>query len=1061
MKNNLKPSFTIKIIGAGLLSILCLNLEAQTVRKKQTVGEMLSQAKESSRGAGLGITSKQKSFTEVISSGFGFAPVKSVNLESVKPPKSSAFMVAEGDGNNVEYEKILDQQIDQLFKLTQKFKNSPNRGELWLRLAELYVEKATLIDQRIQDDYDKRLREFQSGNSKVKPTLSTAAAREHNKSAIQLYEWFQRDFPRDPKMSQALFFLGYNYFELGDTKKGAGYYERLNREYPKNAFVGEAHFALGEYYFENEQWANAYKEYAQLIKEKKHRLHTFSLYKGAWCLYRLGKNEQALKYLEYIIKVGKEQDSTKVASRKMVNKGKLEGEASRDLVIFYAEVGQPENASNYFHRTLGGDVSSHLERLAYFYSDKGNKEGSRLVFGQLILEKPTHPKAFEFQYQIVQNFYYAKNTVKFKEELIRLILDYGPESAWMGQNKGNAELIGNAEKLRENTLRTYILQQHQTAQNSRASFSQNNAADGYVLYIKEFPTSPMIGDMTFYYAELLYDMQKFDDAAIRYKWVVDNAPQSKFYDKSAQNLMIALEKSIPPDADLSKRVGDSLDPIQMDSKVERFIKFSTWYIDKFPKADKAAEIKFRLGRLYYQHNRFDEAVLYFKEIVKNHSRTKYSEYSANLLLDIYNLKKDYVGMAKTGSELLENPEFANSKAGAEVKGVIEKASFKEGQDLEISKKYGESASAFERFSKNNPNSTLAITALFNAGVNFERDGQIASAITSHRAVLASSAPSSEKLKPKSRRLLAKLYQDSAQFEEAAALYMQAANEDIKDPLAANYLFNAGVLYDVLGRSSSAVQAYEKYLAMTKSMKDKSEVSWALAEIQRKNGARYKAYEAYKFYLETNPTNANQVIEAHYRLSELAGTAAERKEWKEKTIAVHRRLASRGSVDPTYPSKLKLEIARLSFNEMKAISFPSNPERQKAAADKKLALLARLNNEIGDVIKLDSAEEIVSALALLGESNENMAQTIKNAPIPAGLNPEETKQYKDGIQNFANPFVLKANESFKKAVERGWELQVYNDSYKRAYEHMNSLDPINFYNHGEVNSETRLVNWISR
>lgn len=1060
MKMSNAKFIVVGLLGLHFITGAVETAVAQTAKRKQTVGELLSQAKQSSRGAGA-VGARQKSFTEVISAGYDFAPNKSVNLESVKPPKSSTFMRADSDSTTAEYERILDQQIDQLYKLTQKFKSSPNRGELWLRLAELYVEKSTLIDQRIQDDYDKKLRAFQAGQTKSKPTLELAPAREYNRKAVQLYEWFQRDFPRDPKMSQALFFLGYNYFELGDTKKGAGFYERLNSEYPNNAFVGEAHFALGEYYFENEQWANAYKEYSSIIKDKRHRLHTFSLYKGAWCLYRLGKNEQALKYLEFIIKSGQDQEASKLASKKMVNKSRLEAEATRDLVVFYAEVGKPEDASNYFKRVVGGDVSGFLEKLAYYYSDKGNKEGSRVVFGLLIAERPTHPKAFEFQYQIVQNFYYAKNTGKFKEELMKLVLDYGPNSAWMQANKGNPELADNALKLRETTLRTYILQQHQTAQNSRAAFSQNNAADGYQLYLKEFSTSPMAGDMTFYYAELLYDMQKYDEAAQKYKWVVDNAPQSKFYDKSAQNLMIALERSIPPDEELSKRVGTSLDPIAMDPKVDRFVKYSSWYLEKFPTSEKAPEIKFRLGRLYYQHNRFDEAERYFKDIVRSHSKTKYSEYSANLLLDIYNLKKDYVGMAKTGAELLADPGFANSKAGAEIRSVMEKASFKEGQDLEIAKKYGASAVSFEAFAKQNPSSALAITALFNAGVNYERDGQNLKAINSHREVLASNKPEAEKLKPKSRRLLAKLYQDSGQFDEAASLFMQAANEDAKDPLASNYLFNAGVLYDALGKSGSAVQAYEKYLSNAKTMKDKAEASWALAEAQRKSGARFKAYESYKFYLETNPTDADQVIEAHYRLSELAGTAAERKEWREKTLAVHRRLSGRSKVSPIFPAKLKLAVAKESFDEFRSISFPADPAKQKAAADRKIALLGKLNNELGEVIKLDSAEEIVSSLNLLGEANENMAATILKAPLPPGLNADETRQYKDGIQKFADPFNVKAKESHQKAVERGWELQVYNEAYKSSYNFMNSIDPSGYYNRGEVSADTRLVNWISR
>ena len=112
-----------------------------------------------------------------------------------------------------------------------------------------------------------------------------------------------------------------------------------------------------------------------------------------------------------------------------------------------------------------------------------------------------------------------------------------------------------------------------------------------------------------------------------------------------------------------------LDPIPLEPKVERFIKAGQWYTEKFPTSDKNPEIKFRIGRLYYQSNHFDEATQAFKEIVQKYPSSKYAVYSANLLLDIYNLRKDYAGLEKTGSELLAVPSIASSKAGSDIRGV--------------------------------------------------------------------------------------------------------------------------------------------------------------------------------------------------------------------------------------------------------------------------------------------------------------------------------------------------------------------------------------------------------
>ncbi|WP_413582450.1 tetratricopeptide repeat protein [Bdellovibrio sp. HCB288] len=1027
--------------------------------RARTVGELLAQADRENAKA-------KKDSTALPTANLGFAAqANQVNLSAVKPPRSSEIMQTRSKGDQkAQYEKILDQQIQELYKLTQRFKTSPNRGELWLRLAELYVEKASIVDSRKQDEYDAKLRAFQEKKTNRKPVLELAEARDYNRKAVQLYEWFQRDFPKDSKMPQALFFLGYNYFELGDVKKGAQYYEDLTKKYPKSAFVGEAHFALGEYYFENEKWSDAYREYTFLIKQKRHRLHTFAMYKGGWCLFRLGKVQQGLAYLEYIIKSSRQEEAEQVAG-KAVNRTRLEGEAMRDLVVFYAEGGDPANAANYFDGLIGQGSDQYLERLAYQYQARGNKEASREIFKLLIARNPTSPKSFEFQYQIVQNFFYAKNTTRFKDELYGWVKDYGKGSDWFTANNKNKELMDSSYKLRETTLRNYILQQHQTAQNSRAQFSQTQANEGYKLYLSEFTDSPSIGDMHFYYGELLYDMQRYDEAYAQYQWVAEKAPTSKFYAKAAQNLILSVEKTIPTDAEMQKRVGNSLDPVPLDPKVERFIKAGSWYAAKFPQSEKTPEIKFRIGRLYYQSNHFDEAVKVFRDIVKNNPKSKYAEYSANLILDVYNLKKDYAGLEKVGAEMLAVPSIAASPVGKDIKGVMEKASFKKGQDLEGQKKFAESAQAYEAFSKSNPGSSLATTALYNAGINYERAGQNGMAIAAYRGILSSKDPEAEKLKPKVRRFLAKQYQDSAQFEEAAKLYKQLALEAPKDPLSPNMMFNAAVLYDALGRSDEAIRAYTEFTKMNKKRSENVEVLYSIATIHRKADQKGAAIRNYMEYVETGGRDQEKVVESAYWVYELSkevGAITRSKEWAGKVVSIQRRFApNKKGPGASYAAKLKFADAMTTFKEMRSINFPANPAKQKAAADRKIGLLTKLSGELVDVIKYDSAEEIISSLALLGDANTNMAQAITNAPLPGGLNPEETKQYKAGVEKFAEPFVGKAKDSYKACVDRAWELEAYNDAYRAALDYMSKVDPVNYYNGGEVGSELRLVNWMGQ
>lgn len=1039
--------------------------KAQQAKRKKTVGELLSQAQEQSRGGGSKVAI-ERNRTALPKTQVTFkAPTTPVNLDQVKPAPSAIFVGSkEDESERAQYERAQERQMQEMFKLTRKFANSPSRGEYWLRLAELYVERASIVNSKIQTDYDRRLVAYNQGKLKQKPNLNNKAAQDYNKKAIQLYEWFIRDFPKDSKVSQAFYFLGFNYFELGNPEKGAGYYKKLIEDYPKSPFAGEAYFGLGEYYFDKDDWTQAYKQYSFLIKEKRHKLHTFSLYKGAWCLFRLGKHKDALNYMEYILKAGRSEQGSELASKRIINRTKLEAEALRDIVVFYVHVRDAQDAMAYFKRIVPGDPLPYIERLAYFYSDsRGDKESARLLFSELIKANPTAPKAFEYQYQIVQNYFYAKNSPLFKEELFKWIREFNRESAWGQANASNETLLNDGSKLQEQLLRNYILQNHQNAQDSRGKFSQGLASEGYNIYLREFKNSPTIGDMHFYYGELLFDMKKYDEAAIHYRWVVDNSPQSKFFDKAATNLLLAFEKSVPSEKELTKRNSDNLDPIPMDPKSQKFAETSEWFSQKFPKAEKVVEIKFRAGRLYYLHNQFDKAESLFKDIVKTFPKSKQAEFSANLLLDIYNLKKDYIGLEKAGEELLQNQAFANTKAGEEIKGVIERANFKKAQDLEAQKKYLESAVQYESFAMQNPKSNLALIATFNAGVNYERAGQSVKSLKNFNTVIGSTDPEANKLRPKIRRVMAKLYQDVGRFDEAAKLFKELSKEDPKSPESINFMYNAAVLYEALGNSSEALNAYTDYSKRAKKAAEKAEAYWAIAEIYRKSNRLSYASQSYQDYLNFSPVDVRSVEAAFhvYQLSKRLNRITIGKEWRAKTLNMQRRVTKPGAAK--FAARIKYEDTLETFAEFKRIRIPQNPARQKAALDQKIDYLKRLTTEIQNIIKFDSAEEIVDSLALLGDGNLHMYESIVEVPVPKGLSADETKQYRAGVENLAKPFREQAKEAYRTTLSRARELETYSPKYHDAYMKSLSLNPpqaneVRTDGYGEVGLETYYLNW---
>ena len=50
----------------------------------------------------------------------------------------------------------------------------------------------------------------------------------------------------------------------------------------------------------------------------------------------MGKTEQAIQYMDFIVKSGKANEDQQMVNGRKLNTSRLEGEALRDLVLFFA-----------------------------------------------------------------------------------------------------------------------------------------------------------------------------------------------------------------------------------------------------------------------------------------------------------------------------------------------------------------------------------------------------------------------------------------------------------------------------------------------------------------------------------------------------------------------------------------------------------------------------------------------------------------------------------------------------------------------------------------------------
>ena len=287
--------FIVSIIVCSAVS-----LSAFSARNK-TLGDLLKKIEKN------GITKSRTVVPEYRS----YNPkAKARYVQRIKPPGNINLYYEQGT-NEAELEKVLDKGIRQLYALSNKYKKSPQRGEVWLRLAELYTEKSKIIEFKLQNNYDDALKEYFAKKRSSKPKINLKPSEDYNKKAVQLYDWFLRDFPKDQKVEQALFFLGFNHFELGNLKKGEAYYKQLLKKFPRSQYVPESRFALGEFYFDRENWKRAEGYYKAVAGTKDPIMSSMARYKLAWSQFKSAKYKSGLKNLEKVIYKGRSSGSSK------------------------------------------------------------------------------------------------------------------------------------------------------------------------------------------------------------------------------------------------------------------------------------------------------------------------------------------------------------------------------------------------------------------------------------------------------------------------------------------------------------------------------------------------------------------------------------------------------------------------------------------------------------------------------------------------------------------------------------------------------------------------------
>lgn len=449
--------------------------------------------------------------------------------------------------------------IDQLEGLIPRTGQSARRGELQMRLAELYFDRSKDVASQESEVWRKEVEKWETlspeqRNSIPRPVLKTPKADTFRRQALNLYNDLEkRSRGADRGRSQliereeVLFYLGMTLVDLGQGRNAESYLDELITKYPQSARAFSARLQLADLYFDRGAYKKALPLYLQLASDKASaelsiQVRPYVFYKLAWCYFNTAAYDKAVLAYKKTAELA-EQGGDASFSFKV--------EAERDLARTFALAGQYQDGINYFKDKDKALLREHLRNSADLAASRGQERLSLGYYQDLIRENPKALEARDFAFARLELLRRGTSSSAFLKELESVVENFGDGSDWMAARPSDERKLYKDEIVA--LMRREAKAMHKAAQRSRQTERFEAAAPYYELYFANVPkpnedTSENLHEMKFYYAELLYHIKDFDKAEAYYAKV----GEGKYSADAAYARILALREVSAKDRSRSK-----------------------------------------------------------------------------------------------------------------------------------------------------------------------------------------------------------------------------------------------------------------------------------------------------------------------------------------------------------------------------------------------------------------------------------------------------------------------------------------------------------------------------
>lgn len=1011
-------------------------------------------------------------------------------------------------------------KLKDLLKTTPQ--DDPERAEIMFNLAEAYWDKSKHYEQKAFGKQDQCYAYKDAGKKEKLKRCKRQKKRMLDESdrlrdeAVGYYKKIIKNYPNFENLHEVLFYLANNLDESGRKEEAMKVYRKLLSDFPDSQYTPNVLLAIGEYYFEEkENPERAIKFYNKVKSYPDSPVYSYALYKAGWCRYNMQQKDQALDIFIDVIEYAENHPNQDNAQA-------LVDQTRNDIVKTYAAVGTPEKAMGFFRDITDKEkqVWDMSERLAIQYSSNGKYKNSTKMYRQLISERRKTVDTIDYQYEIVRNYTsenpYRKGTI---EELVKLmkLVQLADDGKFDDIKEKEKEYKKKRERV-EQLTRQWATRFHREGQVTKNPQLYKMAFFLYDNFLSTFPDSEHIYKMTFFDAEILYHLERYEKAAKMYNKVLQIKEDGEYTKDAAHAQVLAYFKvvntseereDIEGDLQYEKKdraeevkEGEGKEKPEVPEKKEiselqkKLVGACKTYLKHLPEGDRVVDVKYTMARVFYEHNHFDKAVDTFANIAFNHPDHRLAKVSANLHLNILLKQKNYDELEEAVARYRKEQPVDDSKFKKNIAKLNRELRFKECREAEDAEKWAKTANCYVEFYRDFPDSKYIDKALYNAALAYERIKELGKAIQV-RIFLLKATPDS-KLAPKTVYRIGGNYQALAVYSQSAKFYEkfigifpeldddeiralededQSAEEKAERALAHASTFRQG-----LGQYDKAIKNFEKYLELFGDKKDYQEkaadIAYQIAKVYEKKEEPEKAKAQYEKYLSewADKGKEDRRLQAKVQIGLYQWNHDNREEALgtfEETLDIYENLPEETKKKLTdgrdAAAQAKFMLAEDVNDEMVDITFENadidpnakekeqlkkNEEKMREIFEEKLKVAQKAQKIYEEVILFKRPDWAIAALYKIGSQYQNFAETVRNSPVPERLTYRQKELYKGMLEDRAVQVEKKAVKAYKRAIGVAKKERWFNEYSRKAEVQLSDLRPKQYGEPAEIRAEPK-------